>query len=105
MTLRQDSEPGPLTPGEPAAGTPGAGVSAASAEAADTPTPGPPTAGPPTAGIGQQRMPRVRARGALAAAVGIVVVAVIGLAGLTAFVLASHPRPHPARSALPAVFR
>jgi hypothetical protein len=94
MTLRQDSEPGPVTPGEPAANTPGTEIAAAGEEAAAT----------PTAGLGQARRPAVRSRGALAAAVTIILVALIGLAGLTAFLLASHHRPQPARPVLPAAF-
>jgi hypothetical protein len=76
MTLRHDSGPGWASPGESAAGVPG-----------------------------QDRAVRPRARGALAAALAITGVALLGLAGLTAFLLAGHHRPAPVRAPLPAAFR
>ncbi|HEY6278121.1 MAG TPA: hypothetical protein VIX86_17520, partial [Streptosporangiaceae bacterium] len=66
---------------------------------------GPATAPGPAAGLSQDGGPRTRPRGALAAAVAIALVAFIGLAGLTAFLLASHHRPGPARTVVPAAFR
>jgi hypothetical protein len=48
---------------------------------------------------------RPRRRGALAAALTITAVALLGLAGLTAFLLIGHHRPPPHRPPLPAAFR
>jgi hypothetical protein len=94
MTLRQDSGPERVPPGEPAAGEPGRELAAAGQAAPARP-----------AGPGQDRAAPPRRRGALAAALTIVVVALLGLAGLTAFLLAGHRRPEPARPTLPAAFR
>ena len=94
MTLRHDSGPGRGPSGEPVAGLPGSEVTAAGPAAPAMP-----------AGPGQDRAVRPRPRGALAAALTITGVALLGLAGLTTFLLAGHHRPPPARQPLPMAFR
>lgn len=91
MTLRHDPGPGEVPPGEPAAGAPGREMTVAGQAVPANP--------------GQDRPARNRRRGALAAALTITGVALLGLVGLTAFLLAGHHRPAPARPRLPAAFR
>lgn len=92
MTLRHDPGSGQAPPGEPAAGTTGGDVTAAAPATPASP--------------GQDPAARPRHRGALAVALTITGVALLGLAGLTAFVLAGHHRaPPPPRPPLPAAFR
>ena len=94
MTLRHDSGPGRGPSGEPVAGLPGSEVTAAGPAAPAMP-----------AGPGQDRAVRPRPRGALAAALTITGVALLGLAALTTFLLAGHHRPPPARQPLPMALR
>lgn len=111
MTLRHDPGPGQGPPGGPAAGAsgsgtgaPGSGVTAAGPMAPAAPA-GPIAPATP-AGPGQDRPARPRRRGALAAALTITGAALLGLAGLTTFLLIGHHRPPPQpRPPLPAALR
>jgi Septum formation len=134
MTLRHDSGPGWVSPGKPVAGASGGAAAAsgtdagasgggAGASGTDAGTSGGGAGASGTdagtsgggagasgsqatsAGPGQDLAVRHRPRGALAAALTIAVVALLGLAGLTAFLLAGHHRPAPVRAPLPAAFR
>jgi hypothetical protein len=106
MTLRHDSGPGWASPGEPAAGVSGGGAGASDIDtAASGGGAGAFGSQAASAGPGQDHPVRHRPRGALAAALTIVAVALLGLAGLTAFLLAGHHRAAPVRAPLPAAFR